>query len=341
MYVFAICTHNGLYMCELERDYSVKFMTRLDDGYYYGATSKIEESGSISLFAYRGGPGKEKILPREIKKWIWTGGEAYLESVYPLYDSAGDVHQICMLDTDKFALANTENNSVDIWSSRSGLLQSIAIGSERLDTNHINSIFSVGEVMLVMLHNLRKQESQIEVYKVSGKNEYEKLGVKSLADYCCHNIGLLGSKMFVNASGVQALVKIDAKTMTEDKRIKFKEHTKGLACADDLIFSGMSDCAARSDRVNSNGWVNIVGSKNMKLIKSIKLFEEGVGEKIGNINEIRLLNKEDAFDQYPKVDESLVRGIASVEQSKSRIYLNRFKIVLIDKLRRTIRKVVT
>ena len=307
----------------------------IDDDYHYGLTVDFDSNLETSMiYAYRGGPGKEYRVPREIREWRFDGQSVERVAVHALHEEAGDVHQISKHGQNGFLLSNSARNSIDRWHPKTGLMDRLHINDETTDVNHINSVLPVGDLIAVMLHNYRKLESEILILEDDGRNMKE-TGRFSLKDYCCHNIGIVGSDLFINASAAQDIVKIDLKTLKETGRTKLNAHTKGMCCDGDLIFAGTSDCAGRAERVASSGWLNVIDPKSLNVIKTLKLTVPSKSAGIGNVNEIRLLNSVDIFDTPQSVDVDTLRNSAFVKQNWVEIACRRFSIRAWDRVRRT------
>ena len=335
MHSFAIATHGGLYVVSLDRDFNIASAQVVDKGYHYGLTVDVDPASKTStIYASRGGPGKENRVPREICKWSFDGKNVKKLDTHSLYVEAGDVHQISKHGQNGFLLSNSAQNSIDRWTPKEGLLDRIHINGETTDINHVNSILPVGNMVAVMLHNYRKIESQILLLEDDGQTMKE-FGRFSLKDCCCHNIGILGSDLYINASSAEDIVKIDLKTLKETGRSRLSAHTKGLCSDGKTIFAGTSDCAARAERVASCGWLNVVEPKSLKILKSVQLSVPEIGTSIGNVNEIRLLNAVDVFETSQGIDQDVLRNSVSVKQNQLEITCRRMYIRVWDRLRRT------
>lgn len=332
---FVIATHGGLYVVVLDENFAIVRSELIDDNYHYGVTVDVDaENNSTKIYAYRGGPGRQDVLPKEIRVFDFDGETVTAGEEIALYEGAGDIHQITRHGVNHFLLSNSRLNSIDRWDPKAGFMDRIHINGFDTDVNHINSVYPVDDLVAVMLHNFRKLESQIVILEDSGSSLKE-LGRFSLKDWCCHNIGIIGHDLFLNASSARAIVKIDLRTLRETERIKLNAHTKGMSCDGNLIYAGMSDSAGRAERVKSCGWLNIVDPKTLKMIKTVQLTEETRGAAFGNVNEIRLLNEADTFDLAANVDGSALRNSVDVGQNAVAIQCRRTWIRTVDRVRRT------
>ena len=331
----AIATHGGLYVFVVDEKFDIMSAQQVDDGYHYGLTVDFDsDSNTSTIYAYRGGPGKEYRVPREIREWHFDGQNVTQSAIHALYEEAGDVHQISKFGKNGFLLTNSARNSIDRWHPQNGVMDRLHINDETTDVNHINSILPVDDLVAIMLHNYRKLESEILILEDDGSLMKE-TGRFSLKDYCCHNIGIIGSDLFINASSAQDIVKIDLKTLKETGRTRLSAHTKGMCCDGKLIFAGTSDCAARADRVASSGWLNIIDPQSLEVLKTVQLEVSSKDTGIGNVNEIRLLNSIDVFDSPGDVDVDALRNSAFVKQNWVEIACRRLSIRAWDKMRRT------
>lgn len=338
---FVIATHGGLYLVVLDDKRELLHSELIDDGYHYGLTVDVKpDMQSSTIYAYRGGPGRQDVLPKEIRVWNFDGESITAGEKIALHEEAGDIHQITRHGVGGFLLANSRYNSIDRWDPEKGLLDRIHINGFDTDVNHINSVYPVDDLVAVMLHNFRKLESQIVLLSDDGQS-LEELGRFSLKDWCCHNIGVIGHELFLNASSARAIVKIDLRTLNETQRIRLDAHTKGMSCDGEYIFAGMSDCAGRAERVRSCGWLNVVDPKTLKVIQKIQLTEPSRGTKFGNVNEVRLLNAKDSFDRADNVDVEALRNSVDVGQSTVAIQCRRTWIRTVDRVRRTFGQMMT
>jgi len=333
---FVIATHGGLYLVVLNDKFEIARSELIDDGYHYGLTVDVKpDLSSTTIYAYRGGPGKEDVLPKEIRVWNFDGESITSGDKIGLYPEAGDIHQISCHGANGFLLSNSRSNSIDRWDPQQGLADRIHINGFDTDVNHINSIYPVDDLVAVMLHNFRKLESQIVMLRDDGQSLTE-LGRFSLKDWCCHNIGIIGHELFINASSARAIVKIDLRTLRETQRVRLDAHTKGMAYDGEYIYAGMSDCAGRAERVRSCGWLNVVDPATLKILNKIQLTEPSRGTAFGNVNEIRMLNAKDLFDRPEGVDVDALRKSVDVDQSTVAIQCRRTWIRTVDRVRRTV-----
>ena len=338
---FVIATHGGLYFVVLDEKFEISRSQLIDDGYHYGVTVDVAaDCNSSTIYAYRGGPGRKDVLPRQIRVWNFDGESVTAGEQLPLYKEAGDIHQITRHGVRGFLVSNSRANSIDRWDPQQGLQDRIHINDFDTDVNHINSVYPVDGVVAVMLHNFRKLESQIVVLEDDGSSLKE-LGRFSLKDWCCHNIGVIGHDLFLNASSARAIVKIDLRTLRETGRKKLDKHTKGMSCDGKLIYAGMSDSAGRAERVKSCGWLNVVDPESLKIINQVQLTEPNRGTAFGNVNEVRLLNEADTFDLAAGVDGQALKNSVDVEQSVVAIQCRRTWIRAVDRARRTFGKILS
>ncbi len=333
---FVVGTHGGLYQFSLNGDFEIENGRLLDEGYHYGlSVDADQDSDSAAVFSYRGGPGRQNVLPREIHVWNFDGSSMEMGEKIPLHENAADIHQISGHGRNGMLITNSHLNSIDRWDTKKGFLDRIHINDYQTDINHINSVLPVDDLVAVMLHNFRKLESQIVLLEDSGSSLTE-LGRFSLKDYCCHNIGIIDHWLYINASSDQSIVKIDLRTLKEVKRTGFEAHTKGLCSDGEYLFAGMSDCASRAERVRSRGWVNVLDPESLELIKSVSLSVPERDTAVGNVNEVRLLDGSDIFDRPHGVNVEALRNSVNVDQNQVAIACRRAWIRTVDRIRRTV-----
>lgn len=341
MLSLVVATHGGLYVIKLNSSWEIEQSILVDDGYHYGVTvDHLPGESSTLIYAYRGGPGRLDELPREIRVWKFDGDTVETVEHHGLNHQAGDIHQITRQSESQFLLTNSLFNSVDRWNPNEGLISRFHLNGLKTDINHVNSVFAVDDLLAIMLHNFRKLESEIVVLDGS-KDQLSELGRFSLKDLCCHNIGILDHFLYFNASSSRAIVKIDLHNLREVGRKGFSEHTKGLCSDGNRIFAGMSDCAARAERVRSSGWLSVIHPETLEVERTIQLSEASRGNSIGNVNEIRLLNQEDFFDTAGRADKQALANSINVPQSRIAIGMRRVWITTVDRTRLLGRKLVS
>ena len=337
---FVYATHSGLYFVRVSDDFQLVESKQINDGYHYGITTKFSFSENCTtVLAYRGGPNVHEQTSRQLVQYKIKGTEVAESCRFGLGDESGHVHQLAFGLSGSVLVANTAGNSIDLWHD-SRLVGRHAFGGHSTDVNHVNSIYSCGDVIAVLLHNLRRRESQIAVMGVEGFCLREQ-GRFSLPDVQCHNLGTLGHYLFYNASGSRSLVKMDLRDLRVRRRVKVREHTKGLSSDGHMLFSGMSNYAARSERGTSSAWLLVIDPSTMEVKVTVPLLDPVRGEKVGNINEIRLVGQTDVFDPGDPMAADLFTKSLNVRQSRAKIELRRTWIRSVEPLRRSVRSWVS
>ncbi|QEG22323.1 hypothetical protein [Mariniblastus fucicola] len=337
---FVFATHSGLYFARVGSDSALQDCTLIAEGYHYGITTRFDVAKDETLIrAYRGGVDVHNQTERESIEYRIR--DMLVEEVarHELDEISGHVHQFAIGPGDSMFIANTKRNSVDLWHPNEGTIKRLVFDGHRNDVNHVNSIFPCGDILAVMLHNLRKLESQIAICQFDGADITE-LGRFSLPDVQCHNVGVLGTQLFYNASGSCSTVSLNLESLEISHRLKMKEHTKGMCSDGDLVYAGMSNYANRSERAFSSAWVVIIDPQTMQVNDTVQFTESARKEKVGNINEIRIVGQEDVFDTGSKCSPDLLRSTVDVPQNQLAISLRRFWIGTSDPIKRTIKKML-
>ena len=159
-----VATHGGLYVMMLNSSWEVERSFLVDEGYHYGVTvGHTPGENSTLIYAYRGGPGRTDKLPRQIRVWKFDGQSVEKVQYHDLNYENGDIHQITQQSQGQFLLANSLYNSIDRWNPDQGVISRFHLNGLNTDVNHVNSVFAVGDLLAIMLHNFRKLESQIVV----------------------------------------------------------------------------------------------------------------------------------------------------------------------------------
>jgi hypothetical protein len=331
-------THSGLYFVRLDSNLEIEHSTLIEEGYHYGITTQFDPANNkTNVVAYRGGDNVHKQTDREMRRFVIDDCSIEQVGKHDLPEDTGHVHQLVHGPEDSILIANTEENSVDIWTPEDGIIDRYRFNGHTHDVNHINSIFICKDLIAVMLHNFRKLESQVSICEIGGL-KIQELGRFSLNDFQCHNIGILKDQMFYNASGARGIVRLDLKTLKSSGRIRMKEHTKGLSGDGKHIYSGMSNYAGRSERARSSAWAVVIDPQSMELVKTIQLTEPSRGVQVGNMNEIRVVGKEDVLNSGTHCDFDAMKNTTKVSQNQLAIQLRRSWIRGSDPIKRMIRK---
>lgn len=337
---FVFATHSGLYFARIGDDRKLLHSQLITEGYHYGITTRFDPAKNETLMsAYRGGPDVHTQTEPESRNYRINDTNIEALDTHQLDVLAGHVHQFATGEDGALFIANTKRNSVDYWHPNKGTVFRHVFDGHDTDVNHVNSIFMVDDVLAVMLHNLRKMESQVAICRFAD-DQMEELGRISLPDVQCHNVGVIGKQLFYNASGSCGIVSLDLESLRVSHRLKMNEHTKGMCSDGKKVFAGMSNYADRNARAHSSAWVVTIDPKSMKVESTVQFTEDSRSEKVGNINEIRVVGQEDVFDTGSMCSADLLIDAVKVQQNQLAINLRRSWIRTFDPIKRTIKKLV-
>jgi len=337
-----IATHSGIFYIELDDKFEICSSKRVSSGYHYGITN-IRKTGNktAECYFYNGGEDVLKQTTPTIKKALITESDIQIDEEFSLsVEEFGQIHQIEYMsndtNNDSIYVVNTEFNSIVSWEKTKGILSTYHVNNVSYDLNHVNSVHVDRNHIAIMLHNKRKMESQIEVLIREGAT-LKKEAIYSLFDVQCHNIELDEENLFYNASADRSFVSIDRNSGKVRKRIKFAQHTKGLACEQEYILVGLSDYTKRDQRSTSSSWIAILRKDSLEKVKILPLNIEGIGDRIGNVNEIRVLNNTNYFD----TPSSLSSDLISNNLNGFPLFMLRRKIQIEDVLKTKLKKILT
>jgi hypothetical protein len=287
MHNILVSTHSFLLEVVFGTGFNLKSITPIV-GYHYGicrwsegrVATMTRKENAITVYSHSGeNPALEKK-----EEFIPTG-------------EYKDVHQIAR-QGNALLVANTGFNEVSLIQDGK-LSGKHRFGGFSSDVNHVNSVFPIGEMrMLVMLHNGGKSSSEICVMeRVGGDGAIKEIARFPIWDTGCHNIFTDGKIIAYNASGRGDFVVIDIATQSVIHRQRFPGHTKGLAVTNDHYIVGYSDHATREKRSVSNGYLAFVNRKSLSIDATIDLNQ--INGPVGNVNEVRCLTGVDLSHGLP------------------------------------------
>ena len=154
--------------------------------------------------------------------------------------------------------------------------------SELEDTNHYNSILIIDDKLYISAHN-RYEPSYILVYHYPSLrliHRIEGIGRK------IHNILVIKDEIFtLDSGGTQSLISNKGFSLKLGNPDQF---LRGMACSEDYIFAGCFPWSEdRKIRTGGDSEIVIIDRKSMEISERITV------KDVGNINEIRLLDRFD------------------------------------------------
>lgn len=326
-----VSTHSALYFLDASYDGELLRCEVLSDGYHYG----IWAEGETSFWAYRGGEDVHSQNDRTLDHYSFDGRWNKDRSV-PMPDDVDALHQVVLTAPDECVIANTLFNEVAKFSlATEEIVDRHRFDDTNVDRNHINSIVQVGGYLVVMLHNFRRQESELCLLEMGSLLEVSRL---SLPDVQCHNIGFLDGRVYYNGSGRRRLSTLDLNTGRHAGSLPFPEHPKGLASDGERIYVGSSNYASRSERGRSSGWLTAVDPGTLKAIWTVQLETEERGHAVGNVNEIRLLSPNDEFAKATDIDQSEILRFFGGGMPGVEVWSRRASIVAVDSAKRLVKR---
>lgn len=329
-----VATHSGLYETTLSEKGELVHCERVAQGYHYGVWVENENR----FWVYRGGENVHEQTERELRLYERPTSRPWAEGrAIPLPDSIDAVHQIVLISAGQFVVTNTLYNEIVTVDPEGGeVLKRLRFDETNSDRNHVNSFVEVdGGFGLAMLHNLRRQESELALIDLTDLSEVART---SLPDIQCHNIGLVDGKLVYNGSGRRNLTGINLETGRRVSTQRFEEHPKGLACDAKTLLVGSSNYASRAERGRSYGWISAVDPASFEIAWTTQLRTEVEGPSVGNVNEIRLLAPHDTVARSKYSIEDLT-PLFEQGMSAAEVQARRAGIALEDRLKRTIRRV--
>lgn len=341
-----ISTHSRLLAVEV-RGGEIAAATTLAEGYHYGIS--ILESprpGPSRVLAYRGGASVETQLDPSLH--LYEGGvrEGFRRVERRPMDGFGDVHQISSANGGVY-VTDTKHNRLAYLDGDGVAVDEFAFGAHRRDENHLNSVFPCGRQVLVMLHNLKRRESQVGVLTHAPGEGFVLRGLLSLWHRNCHNVFVDDRRLFYHASMANELIVVDRRSDRIERRVRFDDlteplgwsgHGKGLSVGADVIVAGVSQEARRSERGSSHSVLAVLDRNDLGLLRTIPLTMPGLGEGCGNINEIRCLGPGDAAERGGDLDVKDLVSLRLARKDSIRFLAMRAKGLVLTPLLRLSRR---
>jgi hypothetical protein len=158
------------------------------------------------------------------------------------------------------------------------------LGAQNKIGQHFNSITFYGDRLYVLAHNLDRMSFILEV----SWPELQVVRQINTTALWAHNIWLRGTDEIIVCNSKQGTlleVKSNSTLWSADND---RVITRGLACAEDRVFVGISKLSGRSERHTSDGGIAILDAKTFQQIDYISLPHSGA------VHELRVLDAADA-----------------------------------------------
>ncbi|MCC7528083.1 MAG: hypothetical protein IT342_06155, partial [Candidatus Melainabacteria bacterium] len=229
-------------------------------------------------------------------------------------DSTTDVlscpHQILCVD-DRIAVTNTGRNCLTVFRTDDFYYRHFWFDKQRWDKahndqkgSHFNSVFLKDLSLYLLAHN---RDLPSYILKLSWP-QLEILERIETTAMWAHNIWMTDSSQLIicnTANGSVDDVNSGAVLWKSDDSDVL---TRGLACADNLIFVGCSSRGAKGDRTESDGGIWVLERSTWALIDFISL------PFAGNVHEIRILDARDECHHRIPFSGKLQRDPLAAEQ---------------------------
>ena len=293
--IFAVATHSFLVIIDLDTDWQIQSYKLLNTGYHYGMAmvergigNSVAQQNSAQIVIYRGGESVSQQNDPQLV--IFEAGNSFdrIGSI-PLGGNIGDVHQLAYANGGIY-ITNTKYNSLIFQSLETDKRHEYSFESVSQDRNHVNSVYPCGDQIVVMLHNLARQESELAILRhhlAKGFTLEQRLSLWNLA---CHNVFFDNDHLLYNASQALSLVAVDIKKDRVIKRLSFEGHSKGMSVTQDYVVIGLSEHTFRDKRSTSKGHLVVIDRRSLSPMATIDLNFPLLPHPIGNINEIRCLS---------------------------------------------------
>lgn len=284
---YLISTHAYLFLYDFDQHWRITARKTINNDHHYGIA--LISSDPLHFVA--------KSHKSELTEYRMTGSDVVDNQVF-LHKDNDHIHQMTYANGGIY-VANTFYNSVTYQTLDGSVRQEYHFYNSNTDTNHVNSVFPCGDLVLVMLHNF-KQRSQVWVMEHDLRRGFTPRHVIHLADPSCHNVFVDDRHLYYCASGSRRFIVVDYRKHRIVKDILASGHTKGLSVTDNHLVIGVSEHAEREARRASRGQLLVLDRRKFGIVAMIDLNEEG---NVGNVNEIRSIT-------LPELARSGERSIA-------------------------------
>jgi hypothetical protein len=285
-------SHSFLVWVELDDKFQLTGFERIADGHHYGITPLSQKN----MFLAKGGERGYTFYERSEKK---SGKRFMVKDHFRIGRDFSAVHQVVEKDGGTY-LANTDHNML-AWvplndPTNTEKRQKHHIGGYDKDINHINSIFPMGDrQVLTLMHNHGKVPSEVMIFDHSPEEgEFKVLARTYIWSRHCHNVFTDGEVLAYNASRTGRFIAGSLKSRKIIKQLNFGEHTKGLAVTNTHYIIGNSEMTnMRSRRYHTYGELIFIRRDNFKVDARVDINHPDLGQNIGNINEVRVIDQPD------------------------------------------------
>lgn len=272
---YLVATHAYLFLYDFDEYWRIKDRKTINVDHHYGIALISEDPLHFVAKSHKS----------ELTEYNMNGREMKDSGVF-LHKDNDHIHQMTYAN-DGIYVANTFYNSVTYQTLDGSVRQEYHFYNSNTDTNHVNSVFPCGELVLVMLHN-HKRKSQIFVMEHDLSRGFAPRHVIHLPDPSCHNVFVDDRHLYYCASGSRRFIVVDYRKRKIVKDILAIGHTKGLSVTDNHVLIGVSDHAEREARRTSRGQVLVLDRRKFAVAAMIDLNGEG---NVGNVNEIRSISQ--------------------------------------------------
>ena len=266
---FLISTKNGLFYIE---NY---FLFKIMNGEFYGIT--VVSKSQFLIYQKGLNTGKIFLLTKENNNFV------YKKTI--LNNLSNGIHQIDLVD-DKLFIANTYNNSIDIYKYDNVLISltkmdeifpdgKLLIGRKSKNYLHLNSVYFKKGLLYALSHNETSKSnkpSEIFIYDLKTKKIVKKIKTSSGN---AHNI-LVHKKNLFHLDSMNKEIKVNNLSF-----LKLDKFLRGLSVSNDFITVGGSDYAKRVNRNSAKGCIYFL-SHNSEILEIVNI--DGMVQEIRKID---------------------------------------------------------
>lgn len=268
---YLVSTHAYLFLYDFDEYWRIKARTTINTDHHYGIALISDDPLHFVAKSHKS----------QLTEYRMSSGDIIDSDVF-LHKDNDHVHQLTYAN-DGIYVANTFYNSVTYQTLDGSVRQEYHFYNSNTDTNHVNSVFPCGDLVLVMLHN-HKQKSQVWVLEHDLRRGFTPRHVIHLPDPSCHNVFVDDRHLYYCASGSRRFIVVDYRKQRIVQDILASGHTKGLSVTDNHLVIGVSEHAEREARRSSRGQLLVLDRRRFGIVAMIDLNDEG---NVGNVNEIR------------------------------------------------------